>query len=145
MNYAKAIKDWLMQCPAIRADRIYFNYLSAGDKNQCFQTIEHSTVSEDILGNEIGEYTFAIIDFRSLSKNPLSRTVKDLDSLADTEKINEWIRAQRRARNFPAFAGAVIDAISVPPSPIFAAEDKSEGMNLAKYMIQVVINYTKFN
>ena len=145
MTYTQSVKEWLMQCPAIRADRIYFNYLSAGDRNQCFQTVENSTSTEDILGNEIGKYTFAVIDFRSLTKNPLFRTSKDLDSLADAGQINEWLRAQRRARNFPVFDGAVVDDIEVPPEPVFAAEDKSEGMNLAKYMIQVVIHYTKFN
>lgn len=143
-DFNKAVKDWLLQCPAIRADRMYFNFLSAGDENQSFQMIEHVTVTEDIVGNEIGKYTFAIIDFRSLSKMPLKFTLRDLDKAASAEQINTWIKEQRKKHNFPAFDGCTIDEITVPPSPTFAGQDTSDGMHLAKYMIQVEIDYIKY-
>ncbi len=144
-DFNKAVKEWLMQCPAIREDKMYFNFLSAGDENQAFQTIEHSTVTEDIVGNEIGQYTFSIIDFRSLSKMPFKFTMRDIDKAAAVEQINKWIREQCKNRNFPVFDSCEIDKITVPPSPTFAGQDNSEGMHLAKYIIQVVIDYIKFN
>lgn len=38
----------------------------------------------------------------------------------------------------------MIDKITAPPAPVFAGADTSEGMHLAKYMVQVVIDYTKY-
>ncbi len=144
MSFNKAVKEWLSQCPAIKADRLFFNYLSAGSENQSFQTVEHSTTSEDIVGNEIGKYTFAIIDFRALSKMPMSYSERDIDNAAKVEQINTWIKEQRKKRNFPVFEGCTIDDINVPPSPLFAGQDNSEDMMLAKYMIQVSIDYIKY-
>ena len=143
-DFNKAVKEWLIQCPAIRADKMYFNFLSAGDENQSFQMIDHSTVTEDIVGNEIGKYTFSIIDFRSLSKMPFKFTARDLEKAAEVEQINKWIKEQSKLRNLPIFDDCTIDRITVPPSPAFAGQDNSEGMHLAKYMIQVVIDYTKY-
>lgn len=144
-DFNKAVRAWLSECPAIREDRLYYGFLTAGDGNQVFQTVEHTTAREDICGNEIGKYSFAVIDFRALTKLPLSYTAEDLDRAASVEQINAWIKAQRKTRNFPAFDGCVIDGITAPPAPVFAGQEKSEGMSLAKYMIQVVIDYTKFN
>ena len=143
-GFTNAVKNWLAECPAIKADRIYFNYLSAGNENQSFQTIEHSTVTEDIVGNEIGRYTFAIIDFRSISKMPIGRSEKDIAKAAGVEEINVWIKEQRKLHNFPEFEGCTVDDIRVPPAPIFAGQERSEGMVLAKYMIQIEIDYIKY-
>lgn len=145
MNFNKAVRKWLSQCPAIKADSLFFNYLSAGNENQSFQTVEHNTTAEDIVGNEIGKYTFAIIDFRALSKMPMGYSERDIDNAAKVEQINDWIKEQRKNHNFPVFEGCTVDDISVPPSPLFAGQDHSEGMILAKYMIQVDIDYIKYN
>lgn len=145
MDYSRAVKNWLLSCPEIKADRLYYNYLSVGAEKQSFQTVEHTTVREDITGNEIGQFNFAIIDFRPLSRRPLSDSDCDLERMADVEKINDWIREQRRQHNYPVLPGATVEDISAAPSPVLAGTDTSEGMNLAKYMIQVRINYLKFN
>ena len=102
-DFNKAVRAWLSECPAIREDRLYYGFLTAGDGNQVFQTVEHTTASEDICGNEIGKYSFAVIDFRALTKMPLSYTAEDLDRAASVEKINDWIRA-RPATSLPLTA-----------------------------------------
>lgn len=141
----QAVKDWLMQCPDIRADKLYFNYLSIGADKQSFQVVENADVREDVCGNEIGKYTFALIDLRPLSCMPVGHTEVDFDRMADAAKITEWIRAQARRRKYPQTpADVVIDKITAPPAPSFAGADTSEGMHLAKYMVQVVIDYTKY-
>ena len=144
-GFTSAVKNWLADCPAIKADRIYFNYLSAGDESQSFQTVEHSTVTEDIVGNEIGKYIFAIIDFRALSKMPLGRSEKDLAKAARVEEINAWIKSQCKLRNFPEFKGCTVEDLRVSPAPIFAGQEHTEGMILAKYMVQIEIDYIKYD
>ncbi|MBQ9428615.1 MAG: hypothetical protein IJU41_03615 [Clostridia bacterium] len=143
-DFNKSIKNWLLKCPEIKADKLFFNFLSAGAENQSFQIVENTTVSEDICGNEIGRYTFAVIDFRTLSASPVFRTEIDFDRMADCAGITEWLNAQIRAKNYPtAPAGMVIQRMSAPPAPSFAGADRNEGMNLAKYMIQVTIDYER--
>lgn len=144
-EFNTAVKEWLMRCPDIRADKLYFNYLKTGADMQSFQTLENAVVREDVLGNEIGQYTFALIDLRPLSCMPLSHTEVDLARMADAARVTEWIRTQARAHNYPVLpVDIVIDKITAPPAPVFAGADTSEGMHLAKYMVQVVIDYTKY-
>lgn len=144
-EFNTAVKTWLSQCPVIKADRLYFNYLSIGAEKQSFQTVENAAVREDVLGNEIGQYIFALIDLRPLSCMPVGHTEIDFTRMADAARVTEWIRAQARAHNYPLLpADIVIDKITAPPAPAFAGADTSEGMHLAKYMVQVVIDYTKY-
>lgn len=145
MTYTEAIKQWLLSCPEIKGDRLYFNYLSVGAEKQCFQTVEHTTVTEDIVGNEIGKIEFAIIDFRPLTKHTVNVSCADLERFVDVEKINQWMRAQRAARRFPIFEGATVEKMTVAPSPTYSGMDSSEHMALAKYMIQVTIEYIKYD
>lgn len=106
-EFNTAVKEWLMRCPDIRADKLYFNYLKTGADMQSFQTLENAVVREDVLGNEIGQYTFALIDLRPLSCMPLSHTEVDLARMADAARVSEWF-ARRQGRTITQYCQLIL-------------------------------------
>ena len=131
-----------MTCPEIKKDRLFYNFLLVEDNTQAFTVTDVLNVKKDVIGNEMGEYSFAIIDFRSMGNLPISFSSEDIDSAADISKINSWLISQAEGRLFPNYGDNItVEELIVPPLPTFAGSTQSAGINLAKHMIQVVIKY----
>ena len=69
MDKNKSVIDFLLQCPQIKDNPLFFNFAEAQDNNKQFVTAANSkSISKEYIdGSVLKQYTFTIIDYRSVS------------------------------------------------------------------------------
>lgn len=144
-DYNKAVKEWLLKCPEIKADKFYFNFLEDDMDAKGLLTVKNIKTGEDILGNEKGEIQFSLVDLKKISSLDLAHNDDNVSIVADLGKIIEWIEDQEKKRNFPDFGENItVDTITVMPAPVFNGIGSSGGVPLARYTTSISIKYEKY-
>ena len=145
----QAIIDFLLTCPQIVANPLYFNFLKAkdNDKQIVTQSNEKSLNSSYVDGSVTKRYTFSIIDYRSVVYEPLPKmegyTSENVEELLDVQGILDWVDEQNEARNYPNFGtGCDIDSMRcTSENPNLNGVDTNITPALAKYSITIQIDY----
>lgn len=145
----QAVIDYLMTCPLISGNKVFFNAIQAVDGTKEIVTIANDRNAHKpyIDGSVEKQYTFTIIDFRSISFNPLVQvpgyTNENVDDMLDVQGVIDWIEEQNDNRNFPNFGtDCIIDSIRTgADNPNLNGLDSNVAPVLAKYSISVIINY----
>lgn len=119
-------------------DKLYYNFCVAEGGNYNFiPNPSDFIIKEDILGNRIRYYDFAITAFSSFSDIPFSdENVLDYDTMQD---FISWIETQNQNRNFPDFGencnvDKIMNLQNMPTS-------SGVNINMAKYMVQCRVIY----
>lgn len=131
----RAVWDWLLTCPYI--GDLFFNAMTDKAGGTCLVPSE-SVVEEYIDGGEKRNYNCALTRFQAFSADP--NDMANIETVTDLEELGDWVRAQVRAGNLPAFPeGCHVTDIRVLPneSGFMVATD----FHQAKYMIQFQIEY----
>lgn len=137
MSKHDAVWAWLQACPHI--NDLFFNAATAGEGSVQLIPAE-SVVTEYVDGSSLRSYDCALVRFEPLSFEPNDEG--NVRSLADFDRIGEWIEAQNDAGNFPEFPpGTAVQEMTVAPNG--AGYMAMLDMGLAKYMIQFQIRYLK--
>ena len=134
-NKHRAVWDWLQSCPLI--GDLFFNAMSAKVGGTCLVPSDQKTY-EYIDGSELHNYNCALTRFQQFSGDP--NDMANITAVTDLEELGEWVKAQVRAGNLPAFPDTCkITDIRVLPneSGYMVAQDFTQ----AKYMIQFQIEY----
>ena len=145
----KAIVEYILQCPVITNNPVFFNAIKAQDNSKGIVTLANDKVMSRpyIDGSILKRYSFTILDFRSISFNPLvtiagydNENVKDL---LDVQGIIDWVTEQDEERNFPDFGeGYFVEKITTTTdNPNLNGVDNSTTPALAKYSITVQVEY----
>ena len=145
----QAVIDYLLTCPTIASDPVFFNAIEAEDNKKEIVTLanDKTTNRPFIDGSVEKRYTFTIIDFRTITYNPIvtvpGYTNENVEDMLDVQGIIDWIDEQNDARNFPNFGtDCVIDRIyTATDNPNLNGVDTSLAPALAKYSIAVQIDY----
>lgn len=141
----EAIKDWLLQCPQIQSDMLFFNYLKGEDGTFGLATTANSSyLARYIDGSILVGYQFAVIKFVSMSGEPVAYTLEDIKEMNAVQEIVSWANLQGRLRNFPQIVDNLEDIESLEAmtqNPTLAGVDSSSGTALAKYMFEILIKY----
>lgn len=149
MDKNQAVIDFLLTCPSIANNRVFFNAIQAKDNSKEILTIANDKVVHKpyIDGSVDKRYTFTIIDFRSISYNPLVNVQgyvnENVADMLDVQGIIDWIDAKNDARVFPNFGSdCQVDEIrTLTDNPKLDGLDTSVTPVLAKYSISVQIDY----
>lgn len=145
----QAVIDYLLTCPSIAENPVFFNAIQAKDMTKEIVTIGNDTATNTpfIDGSVQKRYTFTIIDFRSITYNPLvtvpGYTNENVEDMLDVQGVIDWIEEQNVSRNFPDFGeGYLIDSIGTgTDNPNLDGVDTNITPALAKYSISVQIDY----
>ena len=145
----QAVIDFLINCPAIQANPLYFNFLNAKDGNKQLVTSgnERSVSKPYIDGSVLKQYTFTIIDYKSIAYQAIVKQPgyvnENVDELLDVQGIMDWIEEQADARNFPDFGSdcEVDDMRTLTENPNLNGVDTSVTPALAKYSMSIQIDY----
>lgn len=145
----QAIIDFLMQCPAIAENPVFFNFLNAKDNNK--QIITQSTdrsLNHSYVDGSVGKrYTFTIIDFRSITYQPLPKqpgySSENVEEMLDVQGILDWVNEQADIENYPDFGdNCLIDRMETTTDiPNLDGVDTQMAPALAKYSISIQIDY----
>lgn len=151
MTYDKnqAIIDFLLNCPQIQNNPLFFNVINAkdNDKQIITQSNEKSLNRTFIDGSVMKRFTFTIIDFRSVIYQPLPKvegyTSENVEEIIDVQGIMNWVNAQADEQNYPDFGNdCQIDSMrTTSENPSLNGVDTSVSPALAKYSMSIQIDY----
>lgn len=145
----QAVIEFLLQCPQISANRVFFNYINGKDNDKQIVTVSNdkSINRAFINGAVMKRYTFTLIDFRSMTDQALVKTPgfpnENVEEMFDVQEILDWVEAQAEERNFPDFGeNCEIDSMQTSSdTPNLNGVDSSIKPALAKYSMSIFIDY----
>ena len=158
MDKNQAVIDFMLNCPAIRDNPLFFNAIKAQDENKEIITIanDRSMHTPFIDGSVLKRFSFTIVDFRSISYNPIPKNLiipglttepeyksENVEDMLDVQGIIDWIEEQKDAGNYPDFGNDCIidDMATASDNPNLNGIDTGGTPALAKYSITVIITY----
>ena len=149
MDKNKAIIKYLMQCPTIKNNPLFFNFGEVEDNSkQIVTTSTDKNIERPYIdGSVLKRYTFTIIDYRSVIYQALV-TIEGYDNenvedMMYVQSIIDWIDEQNDNYNFPDFGNdCVVEEITaLTDIPNLNGVDKDSSPNLAKYSIAIRVQY----
>ena len=149
MDKNQAIIEYLLQCPQIANNPLFFNFIEAKDDNKQIVTIANDKAVQRpyIDGTVLKRYTFSIIDYRSIVYQAIVKvpgyTNENVEEFLDVQGIIDWVTEQEDLRNYPDFGeDCIIQEIqALTDSPRLNSVDASITPALAKYSISIQIEY----
>lgn len=145
----QAVIDYLITCPQIQANPLFFNFLNAKEGNkQLIASGNDKTMNKPYIDGSIAKrYTFTIIDYRSVAYQAVVKQAgyvnENVEEAWNVQGIMDWINEQNDLRNFPNFgAECIIDEIrTLTENPNLNGVDTSLTPALAKYSMSIQIDY----
>ncbi len=145
----QAIIEYLITCPQIRDNPLFFNFIQAKDDTKQFVTIanDKSVQKPYIDGSVLKQYTFTIIDYKSIAYQAIVKQAgyvnENVEEMLDVQGIIDWINEQENIHNYPDFGeDCEIENMEVlTENPRLNGVDTSLSPALAKYSIAIRINY----
>lgn len=161
MDKNQAIIDFLITCPTIRDNPLFFNFLNAKDKAKQLVTVatDSSMNKSYIDGSVLRRYQFSIIDFCSVVYQAVPKVVtppgtttttpvisyvsENVQDMYTVQGIIDWVNEQADARNFPNFGeNCIVDEMrTTTDTPNLNGVDTSSTPALAKYSISIQVDY----
>lgn len=145
----QAVIDFLLQCPAIANSPLFFNFLNAQDENkQIITQANDKALNKNFIdGSKLKRYQFTLIDFRSVSYQPMPKVAgyvsENVDDLLDVQGVMDWIEEQNDIQNYPDFGSdCQIDEMrTTSENPNLNGVDTQLSPALAKYSMSIIIDY----
>lgn len=145
----QAVIDFLITCPAIRDNPLFFNYITAKDNNKQIVTLgnDKGVQRTYIDGSVLKQYNFTLMNYTAVSPNAVVKVAgypsENVEDEFDIQGIVDWIEEQAEARNFPDFGpNCLIDEMYTTSSnPVLNGIDATVTPALAKYSITIRIEY----
>lgn len=145
----QAVIDFLLQCPAIAENPLFFNFLNAEDTSKQIITQENSRTNSRryVDGSVMKRYTFTLVDFRSIAYQPIPKAAgyssENVEELLDVQGIMDWVNDQAKLRNFPDFGTDCIidDMTTTAENPNLNGIDTQVTPALAKYSMSIRIDF----
>lgn len=145
----ESIITYLLGCPVIADNPLFFNFINAKDNNNQIITSGNDTALQVkyIDGSILKEYIFTIVLFKSVSQNAVVKAEgypdENVTDLADIQSLIDWINEQDSIYNYPDFGeDCRVDSIETLTSiPVLEAVDTSIQPALGRYSIAIRIPY----
>lgn len=149
MDKNQAVIDFLIQCPEVQADPLFFNFIHAKEDNKQMITLGNDKVTNEayINGDVLKQYSFTLIDFKSVAYNPIVKqegyTDENVEDMATVQALIDWIEEQAGLHNYPNFGEECViqDMKVLSDNPNLNGIDSSTSPALAKYSISIEIDY----
>ena len=145
----QAIIDFIMQCPTIAENPLFFNFLNAkdNDKQLITQANETRLNSKYIDGSILKRYTFTLIDFKSVAYEPIPKVEgyisENVEEYEAVQSIMNWVNEQGDLMRYPNFGNdCIIESMhTTSENPNLNGVDTSVSPALAKYSMSIQIDY----
>lgn len=145
----QAIIDFLLTCPAIQSNPLFFNFLNAKDDNKQLVATgnEKSMNVKFVDGSERKRFTFTIIDYKSVAYQAIVKSSgyvnENVQEIMEVQSIMDWITEQNEVRNYPNFGSDMIieEMRTLTENPNLNGVDTSVSPALAKYSMSIQIDY----
>ena len=151
MDKNEAMIKFLMTCPTIQNNPLFFNFAEAENGNNHFIT-EHDVKKKTYIdGSTLKQYTFSIASYSSVSHNAIADDDvageilfdANIDNMAKVQSILDWINEQADNHNFPDFGtDCEVDSMeTLTTDPDIDGIDTSVNPPIARYSVGVKLMY----
>lgn len=145
----QAIIDFIMQCPTIAENPLFFNFLNANDNDKQIITQANETQlnSKYIDGSILKRYLFTLIDFKSVAYEPIPKVEgyisENVEEYEAVQSIMNWVNEQGDLMQYPDFGNdCIIESMhTTSENPNLNGVDTSVSPALAKYSMSIQIDY----
>lgn len=149
----QAVIEYLLQCPAIRDNPLFFNFINAKDDNkQIVTTANDKVINRKFIDGSVQKrFTFTLMDYKSVAYTAIAKVAgyanENVEDMLDTQGIIDWVTEQEVIRNYPDFGtNCVIDSVqALTDNPRLNGVDTSITPALAKYSISIQIDYMDYS
>lgn len=143
-----AVIKFLMSCPIIQENPLFFNFANEEDGNNHFITETDKMKKRYIDGSVLKQYTFTIASYKSVAHLAVveeedSFNNQNIEDMAMVQSILDWIEEQASNCNYPDFGEMfpVESMETVTTDPDLDGIDTSVNPPIARYSIAVRIEY----
>lgn len=145
----KAIIDYLITCPKINSNPLFFNFINAKNDNKQIITLSNDVAIQKpyIDGTVLKQYSFTIVDYKSVAYHAIVKTAgysnENVDEMLEVQDIIDWITEQNDIDNFPDFGSdCVVEEIkALTENPRLNGIDVSVSPALARYSVSIRVTY----
>ena len=145
----QAVINFLIQCPQIRDNPLFFNFAEAKNDNKQIVTMANDkSINKGFVDGSVSKrFTFTLIDYRSINYQALVKLPnyqnENVSEFLDIQSIMDWVNEQNELRNFPDFGNdCVIENMrTATDEPNLNGVDNSVSPSLAKYSMSIIIEY----
>ena len=149
MDKNQVLIDYLISCPSIKNNPLFFNFIEAKDNaTQLVITGNEKSLDKPYIDGSVEKlYTFTIIDYKSVVYQAVVKlpgyTNENVSDLMDVQGIIDWITEQNNLKNFPNFGNKceVEEIKAMTSNPTLNGVDTAVSPGLAKYSISIQIKY----
>lgn len=149
-----AMIKFLMTCPTIQENPLFFNFAEAESGNNHFITEKDSRKKTYIDGSMLKQYTFSIASYFSISHNAVLNDIdtdkiidENVENMAKVQDILDWINEQADAHIYPDFGEMCeIDSMTtLTTDPDIDGIDTSVNPPIARYSVGVKLMYRDYS
>lgn len=141
----KATIEFLMQCPTIQENPLFFNFADEEDGNNHVITNTDRTKTHFIDGSVRKQYTFTIACYKSVAHVALITGTdnQNMEDMATVQAILDWIDGQAEDGVYPDFGESceIEEMRTMTTDPDLDGIDTSVNPPIARYSISVRIRY----
>jgi hypothetical protein len=145
----QAMVDFLVTCPTVRRNPLFFNFAKAKEDNNQFMTLSNEIKLHEpyVDGAVLKQYRFILITYKTISFNPVVKDVgypdENITEMAEFQEVLDWVKEQQELSNYPDFGEqCIIDEMMVlSDNPVLYDVDESVSPALARYSITIQVNY----
>jgi len=153
MDKNKAVMKYLLECPSIKDNPLFYTVGKAASDNKQVVTLadDASTDVKYIDGSVRKRYTFTIIDYKTASDRAVLQrdgvSDENLDNAFQAQQVIDWVNEQSILRNYPDFGSDCVidDIVAVTNQPNMNGIDRAVTPMLAKYSISIRIEYIDYS
>ena len=145
----QAIIDFLITCPELSSNPLFFNYVNAKeDSTQIITQSNDKSMNRTFVdGSVLRRYTFTFIYFKSISYTPVVKqpgySNENVEEMLDVQAVVDWVTEQAEILNYPNFGpDCFIEEMKVlTDNPNLNSIDTTSTPPLAKYSLTIQIDY----
>lgn len=149
MDKNQAIIDFLVQCPQIRDNPLFFNFAEVADDNKQIVTIANDTVVNKgfIDGSVLKRFTFTLVDYKTITYQAVVKLQgyvnENVSEMLDIQGVMDWINEQADLHNYPDFGSEYVieNMRTATDEPTLNGVDKSVSPSIAQYSMSIIIEY----
>lgn len=148
----KATIKFLLDCPVIKDNPLFFNFGNVRNNDCQYQTISNDTAMDKtfIDGSKSSRFLFTLVTFRSISDNEIVKDTtvdnENIEDLFELQDIIDWVNEQGDDENYPNFGTKIEiqDMETTTDTPQFEGVNSSASPALAMYSMTIRIDYIDY-
>lgn len=149
MDKNQAMIDYLITCPSIQNNPLFFNFITAKEDNKQFLTIANDKILDKqfVDGSVMKRYTMTLVDFKSVIYQAIVKqpgySNENVEDMFNVQEIMDWVNEQNKLKNFPDFGNnCKVESIqTATDNPNLNGIDSNTSPATAKYSFSIQVQY----